>query len=146
MKTMKHFFTFLLVVTSVSAFGQSTIDFNQLEGSWTEGKIDTDGNVSRADINRGGWYSLNIHTDTTVVFCNPLECGFGHRRTGKWEINETDTTVTFYFTKKVGYMNAPGTEDIEDIETFKIERLTSDALVLKKNGQEKLMPFIRTEN
>lgn len=150
MTILNSLLTIFLTTITILATGQSNIDFGQLTNSWTQGRIDADGKVIKAEVNRGGWYHLNINTDTTVVFSDPFTCGFGHKREGKWTMSKSDTTVIFYFDKRVGYMNSPGTADIKETEIYKIEKLTVDELILKKMGQEKTgdattLPFLRTD-
>ncbi|MEI7661476.1 MAG: hypothetical protein WCK34_04735 [Bacteroidota bacterium] len=145
---MKYLLILFLFPTSVLVLGQSNVDFGELIKRWTQGKIDLYGKVIQADINRGGWYQLNINPDTTVVFKDPFTCGFGHERLGKWKFNNLDTTVTFTFSKSVGYINSPGTADINDRETYKIKKLTAGELILTGvvKGKERTMPFVRTKN
>ena len=144
---MKFLITLFLIITTVLAFGQNSIDFRLLFECWTEGEINQNGNVIQADINRGGWKSLHINPDTTVIFDGSFDCGFGHKRYGIWTLNTVDTTVTFSFTKKVGYENSPRTAYINETETYKIEKLTTDELILTQilDGKELKMPFIKTE-
>jgi hypothetical protein len=144
---MKYFLTLFLFTTTVLASGQKSVDFSQLIKSWTQGKIDPNGKVIQADITRGGWYQLNINTDKTVIFGDPFTCGFGHERHGKWTLNMVDTTVTFSFSKRVGYMNSPGTAYIHETEIYKIEKLTAEELILTLtvDGQERTMPYVRTK-
>ena len=144
---MKYLLALILFITTSLAFGQKSVDFGQLINSWTQGKIDQNGKVIQADINRGGWYQLNINPDTTVIFGDPFTCGFGHERHGKWTLKDVDTTVTFSFSKRVGYMNSPGTANINEIEIYKIKTLTADEIVLTRtvDGKERTMPFVRTK-
>jgi hypothetical protein len=144
---MKYILALLLLTPTVLAFGQNSVDFDQLIKSWTEGKIDQNGKVIQADINKGGWYQLNINSDKTVIFGDPFTCGFGHERYGKWTLNNVDTIVTFIFSKSVGYMNSPGTENINEIEIYKISKLTEDELVLQRtvDGKQRTMPFVKTK-
>ncbi len=145
---MKYLLTLFLFITTILAFGQSSVDFGQLINSWTQGKIDKNGKVIQADINRGGWYQLNINSDTTVIFGAPFTCGFGHERHGKWTLNKMDTTATFTFSKSVGYMNSQGTTNINEMEIYKIQKLTADELILTQtvDRKERIMPFVKTKN
>lgn len=142
---MKYILTLFLFSKAVFAFGQSSIDLEQLINNWTQGKIDQNGTVVKADINRGGWYQLNINSDTTVIFEDPFTCGFGHKRDGKWQLNKLDKTATFTFFKSIGYMNSPGTVNINEMEIYKIKKLTSDELILSRRvgESESIMPFIK---
>jgi hypothetical protein len=144
---MKYLMTLFLVITTVLTFGQKSVDFRLLYNSWTEGKIDQKGKVIQADINRGGWKSLHINPDTTVIFAGSLDCGFGHERHGMWTLNTVDTTVTFSFTKKVNYEKTPKTIYINETETYKIEKVTADELILTRiiDGKEWKIPFIKTK-
>ncbi|MCX6303893.1 MAG: hypothetical protein NT040_02905 [Bacteroidetes bacterium] len=144
---MKYILTLFLFITTTLAFGQNSVDFGQLIKSWTQGKIDQNGKVIQADINRGGWYQLNINPDSTVIFGDPFTCGFGHERYGIWTLNRVDTTVTFSFSKRVGYMNSPGTVDIKEIEVYKIKKLNTGELILTRtvDGEEMTMPFVVTK-
>ena len=145
MKTLNSLLTALLTVITVFAQGQSTIDFGLLPNDWTQGRIDATGNVVKAEVNRGGWYQLAINTDSTLVFSDPFTCGFGHKRQGNWAINKADTTVTFHFYKRAGYMNTPGTTDINETETYKITKLNAEELILSKLGEDKkYMAFLPT--
>ena len=145
---MKYILTLLLFTTTVPAFGQNGVDFGQLVKSWTQGKIDQIGKVIQADINRGGWYQLNINPDTTVILGDPFTCGFGHERHGIWTLNRVDTTVTFLFSKRVGYMNSPGTIDIKETEVYNIKKLNAGELLLTRtvDGKEMTMPYLRNPN
>ena len=129
----------------IRASGQTTIDYRQLNKSWTQGQINEEGNVIRAEVNRGGWYQLDIQSDSTIIFSDPFSCGFGKSRTGKWTINKIDSTITFHFRKRIGSMNSPGTYKINEVEIYKIEKMTADELILKKVGQEKTFPLLRSE-
>ena len=139
--------TLFLVITTALTFGQKNVDFRLLYNSWTEGKIDQNGKVIQADIKRSGWRFLDINSDTTVVFKGSFDCGFGHERHGMWTLNTVDTTVTFSFTKKVSYENTPKTAYINEKETYKIEKVTADELILTRiiDGKEWKTPFIKTE-
>src|SRR6185369_2452695 len=142
MKIVNSPLIFFLTITTILSYGQSKIEFGQLTNSWTQGQIDPEGKIIKAKVNRGGWYHLNINTDATVVFSDPFTCGFGYRRDGKWTLNQLDSTVTFYFDRRAGYMNSPGTSNINEIEIYKIEKLTADELLLKKIGQDKIQTNI----
>jgi len=143
---MKYLLAVLLISTTVLAFGQGSVDFGQIIRSWTQGKIGQNGIVVQADINKGGWYQLNISPDTTVIFRDPDWCGFGYERHGKWSLNQADSTVRFSFSKKVGYLASPGTTDINETESYKIKKLAADELILERkvDGKERKMAFIRT--
>ena len=144
---MKYSTTLLLFVIAVFSFGQSTINPKQLINKWIQGKIDSDGTVVQADINRGGWYYLDIHSDTSVVFGDPFTCGFGYERFGKWTFNKTDTTVTFFFRKKARYLHNPDTVNINEKKIYKIEKIISSELILKQtdNVNETIFPFIKAK-
>ncbi len=144
---MKYLIVLFLLTTTVQASGQSSIDFGQFINSWTQGKIDQNGNVIKAGKSRGGSYQLNINSDSRVIFRDPFTCGFGQERNGKWTLNKMDTTVTFIFSKSVGYINSPMTSNINETEIYKIKKLTSDELILKKlsDGIERIVPFIKTK-
>jgi hypothetical protein len=144
---MKYLMTIFLFITTVLVFGQKSVDFRQLIKSWTEGKIDQSGKVIKADIKRGGLRFLDINSDTTVVFKGSIDCGFGHERHGIWKLNGVDTTVTFTFTKKVGYEKPTKTTEIDETEIYRIEKVTADELILTRiiDGKELKMPFIKTE-
>jgi hypothetical protein len=146
---MKYLLTLYLVTTTVFANGQGSIDYGQLVNSWTQGKIDQHGQVTQADMQRGGWYQLKINHDSTVAFSAPDNCGFGEgKREGRWKLNIYDTTITFLFSTHIGYMAYPGTSFINEIETYKIRKLNAGVLIIlltsDKNGR--LMPFTRTKN
>ncbi|MBP9197598.1 MAG: hypothetical protein KBF35_08020 [Saprospiraceae bacterium] len=137
---------FLLSISNI-AFGQSTFDLEGIINDWTEGKIGSNDSVIKADVNRGGWYHLVINSDKKVEFIGPFECGFGSKRLGTWAVNKSDTTITFFFTKRLGYMNKPDIVDINDTETYKIKLLTTDKLILTQivGQRKKTWPFLRTE-
>ncbi len=124
------------------------VNYELLINSWTQGQIDQNDKVIRVEINRGGLYQLNIKLDTTAIFSAPFSCGFGHERQGKWIVNKMDKTIIFTFTKKVGYLNSPGTTNINEIEIYKIRKLTIDELILTQfvDGKERTMQFIKAEN
>ena len=113
---MNYLLTLFIFLPTVLSFGQSSIELGLLIKSWTQGKIDQNGNVIQADINRGGWYQLNIRPDKTVIFGGTFTCGFGLERHGKWRINNEDTTMTFSFYICVGYINTLVTAKIHEIE------------------------------
>lgn len=127
-------------------YGQCCKSQKYLKNSWTQGKIDANGKVVKADPSRGGWYSMTLNSDNTVLFSDPVNCGFGHEKSGKWYYNKKDKTVTFNFTKQVGYMNKPGTTDINETVTYKIESISDNQLILKQVDQEKTLQFILTKN
>lgn len=144
---MKYLLTLFLITATLLAFGQGSIDFQNFINSWTQGKIEPNGKVIQADVNRGGWYELIINSDATVILRDPLACGFGHERQGKWIFNKIDTAIVFTFSKRIGYMNSPGTDNINEMEIYKIEKLTMDELILTGMiaGEEKTMYFIKTK-
>jgi len=145
---MKYFLSLFLFSTMVFTFGQSIVDFEQIINSWTQGKIDHHGKVIQADINRGGWYQLEINKDSTVAFSAPDDCGFGEgKREGSWKLNQNDTSVTFSFSKHIGYMAYPGTIYINETETYKIKKLNAAELILLQtlNKKERIMPFVVTK-
>lgn len=132
---MKYLMTIFFFITTLFVFGQNDFDFGQLTNKWTEGKIDQNGKVVMAEINRGGHAQLVINADSTVIEGGRPNCGFGHQREGKWLLNKTDTTTTFTFSKRVGYMNSKETANISEIEIYKIVKLTSQELILtRKTG------------
>ena len=144
---MKYLSVLFFFAKAVFAFGQSSIDYQLITNSWTEGKINSEGVVIQADINRGGWYRLNINSGGTVIFGDPFSCGFGSERQGKWTLKETDSTLSFTFSKRVGYMNSPGATEIKETEIYKIIKLTTDELILMQlvNGNKQMLPFIKTK-
>jgi hypothetical protein len=145
---MRQLLTILLFTNTIIVLGQTNINGEQIANRWTQGKIDQNGKVVRAEVNRGGWYLLNINRDTTVVFSDPFTCGFGHERQGKWKLSQKDTTITFLFSKRTGYMNSPGTIDIDETEIYKIIKLSEDELILKLmlEGKYSTLSFIKTKN
>ena len=145
---MKYLLTLFLITTTVLAFGQSSIDYGQLIKSWTQGKINQNGKVIQADIQRGGWYQLKINKDSTVAFSASDNCGFGEgKREGTWKLNQNDTSITFLFSKHIGYMAYPGTTYIKESEIYKIKKLNAEELILVRtlNKNERIMPFIKTK-
>jgi hypothetical protein len=144
---MQYRLFILLLTITADTFGQNLVDYGQLNNSWTQGKIDPNGIVIKADINRAGFYYLDIHLDTTVVFRDPYTCGEGFERHGKWTLSKADTTITFFFTKRFGYMEATREKDINETETYKIKKLTTDELILTHTvgliGET--WPFIKTK-
>lgn len=144
---MKYYLLILLIGIAEISFGQAPIDLEKITNIWEEGKIGQSGNVIKADVNREGWYRLGIYSDDTVKFWEPLSCGFGYQRLGTWTLSQTDTVITFFFTKRFRYMNKPDTVDINITESYKIKLLTTDNLILTNLvGQtEKIWPFLRIE-
>lgn len=143
---MKYSLVIILALITIYCSGQSCKSYKYFKNSWTQGKIDPNGKVVKADPSRGGWYSLQINPDETVLFSDPVNCGFGHEKKGKYSINKKDKTITFNFTQQIGYTNAPGTTDINETVTYKIERINKSELILKMVGQEKTLQFILTKN
>ncbi|PBQ33726.1 hypothetical protein CNR22_18720 [Sphingobacteriaceae bacterium] len=145
MKNMKPLFTLFFLATTALAFAQNSLDYGHLITTWTQGKIDPNGTVIQADASRGGSYQLTLNQDASASFANPFTCGSGYERQGSWNLNEKDGTLTLTFSKRVGYMNAPGTAAINKIENYKIMKLTSSELilVLTHNGTDKILPFIQ---
>jgi len=144
---MKYFLILIFLTKAINAFGQSNVDFEQIIKSWTQGKLDHDGNVIQADVNRGGWYQLNINSDSSAIFGDPFNCGFGHERYGIWDLNKMDSIITFLFTKRKGYMNAPSSADINESEIYKIKKLTTDVLILEQTTgtNVKTLAFLKTQ-
>ncbi len=68
-----------LFITVICVKGQVN-DFGQIVNKWTEGKIDENGNVVKADFRRGGWYQLNVNPDSTLTFGDPFTCAFGKKK------------------------------------------------------------------
>ena len=139
----------LMICTSLFAFcvgAQTTISPNLLVNKWTEAKIDSVGKVVQADMSLGGWSSLTINDNKTVIYAAAFDCGFGHSRNGTWVLNTKKKTLTFIFTEKVGFMNAPGTVAIKEKEVYTIERLSKTELVLKNKAKKKTLAFLHSEN
>jgi hypothetical protein len=143
---MNNLLAIFFISITIFSSEQSKVNFKNLTNSWTQGKIESNGNVIKANASRGGWYNLKIKKDNSVIFSDPFNCGIGHEHQGNWTINKLDKTVTFIFTKQVGYVNSPGNSEINETEIYKIEKLTKTELILTKVGQEKTLPFIRIEN
>ena len=135
---MFHFF-------QISVFSQPIVSFEEIINKWTQGKFDSVGNVIQADINRAGPYLLEVKEDSTVIFSNPFGCGFGHSRSGSWKVNKADTTITMFFTIQNGYLRTPGTINISEIETYKVDRLTNHDLILRKLLDNTILLYIREQ-
>jgi hypothetical protein len=121
--------------------------FRTKAGRWSEGKIDQNNTIVPANIGRGGWYHLKLNEDSTVIFADPFTCGFGYERQGKWTLDAKNRSLTFKFSVKRGYLNSPGTANISETESYQIKKISSGELILVHfvDGQEKIMPFIKTE-
>jgi hypothetical protein len=142
---MKYFLSFLPLFFTFCAFAQTNTNYSLLVNKWTEAKVDSVGQVVQADAGLGGWSSLTITSNKTVVYAGSFDCGFGQSREGKWKLNSKKNTLTFRFTKKIGFMNVPGTEKIYEKEVYRIEKLTGEALVLKDLSRNKIKAFITSE-
>ncbi len=126
------------------ANGQSNFKYKYLINNWTQGKTDKNDKVIKADVNRGGWYSLILNKDMTATFGDPVSCGFGHERQGTYSVNKKDKTLTFVFTKRVGYVSAPGTTEINETEVYKILKLKKEELIIEKVDQSKKFIYLPT--
>lgn len=125
-----------------------TPDFEFLSNEWTEGQIDSSGNAVKGEIRRGGWSHLDLNPDKTLVFSSAFTCGFGSERFGSWTLNQENRTLTFHFTKLKGYLNNPKDEQIDQIETYFIEKLTANELILRPTStdEEKVIAFVKSKN
>jgi hypothetical protein len=141
---MRYSLLLIIVCVSLIVNGQSNFKYKYLINSWTQGKLDKSEKVIKADVNRGGWYSLILNKDLTTTFGDPVSCGFGSERQGNYSINKKEKTITFAFTKKVGYVSAPGTTDINETEVYKILRLKKEELILEKIDQSKKFIYLPT--
>jgi hypothetical protein len=145
MKISKFLLLIFLLINTLVVLGQSNFDFDQITNNWTEGKIDSNGKVVQADINRGGWSSLDIKADQTVIFSGPYLCGSGSARKGKWVLIMNDSTIKFIFNESVPYVSTHGTQEINETEIYKIEKVSKNELILNNLGGNKATPFILTD-
>lgn len=119
--------TIMLTVNLV--YGQ-TNNYEHISNNWKEGKVDTNENVIDGGIRRGGWDYLTLKRDSTVIYKAAFACGFGSKRTGTWNLDKQSNTLTFLFTNTEGYMNNTGNVEDTQPETYLIEKLTENELVL----------------
>jgi|GEM_PF-2798979 len=141
-----------LVLLSCTPFknGQRNHSFENLVNQWVEGQIeDETGKVIPAALRRGGWVSFEVNEDKTVRFNGPKNCGFGSAKEGTWSADSDTGILTFEFSKEVGYMNnKDAAGDIEQVERYKIAKLTENELIMQEIGteSERMWAFLtRTE-
>ncbi len=118
------------LIMSVNLVCGQTSNFEQIINEWNEGEIDANGNVIDGGTRRGGWDHLTLNKDSTVIYSGAFTCGFGSRLTGTWSLDKRNGLVTFLFKNTEGYMNNPENGEIDLIETYFIEKLTENELIL----------------
>lgn len=143
---MKYIITLFFFVTSCHLFGQQSVVYGDLIKVWTQAKIDINGKVVQTEINRSGWCHLIMNADTTVIFEGPPNCGFGYQRLGKWKLNTVDSMITFSFSKKIGYVNVSDFTFINESETYKINKLTQNELIISRifDGKVSKIAFLKS--
>ena len=144
---MKYSLTLFLLTASIISFSQNKIDYKQITNNWIYGKIDSTSQVITPFITRGGASFLFINADTTIIHKGQSNCGFGHKELGKWKINKKNSTITFKYTTSVGYRYNTTPVEINNVEIYKIEKLSSNELILSQiiDGKKIIFPFLKTE-
>lgn len=142
----------LLVNSSFTVEKTRQPDLSSIIGHWVQGKIIDDTSVIKAEPNRGGFYRLEINGDSTVIFRDAFNCGFGASTSGTWKVNSGDSTIIMNYTTRKGYYNNQNaTTEIFIEHIYKIILLKPDELILKliyplaitKYQQPKVYAFIR---
>jgi len=124
----------ICLLNFAAGFAQKNIDFFQLSNKWSEGKINAAGQVVQGSMPRGGWYSLQMGSDSSVTFFGASNCGLGHKRIGTWRLNKSDSTVCFLYKEQIAY-SVQISEPVSEVEVYKITKVTANELILKKAGQ-----------
>lgn len=129
-------------------YGQSPLDLKYLTQRWIEARLDSNGSVIKAPTSRGGWASLDIHSDSVLTYAGSFDCGFGKQRLGKWWINSQDSVLVFHFHTREGYMNTPENTSITEHEFYEIQTCTQTALILKSVDHGGVICFLssKTQN
>lgn len=127
---MRHLFLILISFNCSTIFAQTeNVSFI---GHWTEGVLNKDSTISIRPVRRGGPYIIDIQKDNTITLYNGDDCGFGFSRKGSWSFDTTNNVLTFVFTNRQGYTNAPAsTAIINQTEKYEIVKLNSTSLILK---------------
>jgi hypothetical protein len=117
------------MLTANFVHGQ-TINYDSIFNDWIEGEIDVNENVIDGGTRRGGWDLLTLNKDSTVIYAGAFTCGFGSKRTGTWSLDKQNNIITFKFNSTEGYMNNTEDGEIDFIETYFIEKLNENELIL----------------
>lgn len=137
---------FLPFLFWTTTYGQ-LLEVDNVVDNWSEGQVDEEGNVIRAEIRRGGVSRMSVNEDSTVVFSGPANCGFGQEQKGTWTYDKNERTITFHFTEHQGYMNNPNSVRINEFKSYIIEKITSNELIMRpiNSDNEKLLAFVKLE-
>jgi hypothetical protein len=115
------------------------LNYDNIINNWTEGRIENNNNVlPLSEPRRGGYYSLTLKNDSSIIFNYPLDCGVDYKLIGKW--NTIDSLLICKFERKITYISNKETE-ISEIMKFRILKLTPNNLILKDLNTNKILPY-----
>lgn len=134
---MTKLFLFLsLIILGYTLSAQ--VDFDSLHGRWTQAVINDSGEVV-IRISRGGLDEIIFSENGELEFIGAHHCTGGIGKSGNWSINERDSTLTLHYTAMTDrYL---GTIDLDETEVYKIEKLSSDNLILLKTDSSNQQPL-----
>jgi len=138
---MKIYFKILLGLFFVPFLtnGQN-LNYDNIINNWNEGKIDNNNVLPFSEPRRGGYYSLTLKNDSSIIFNYPLDYGVGYKLIGKW--NGTDSLLICKFKKKIKYLSNKETE-IFEIKKYRIIKLTPYNLILKDINTNEILPYVK---
>jgi len=138
---MKPYFKIILGLFFVPFLinGQS-LNYDIIINNWNEGNIENNNISPFSRPRRGGYYSLTLKNDSSIIFKYPLDCGVGYKLIGKWSV--MDSLLICKFEKKIKYSSNNEIE-ISEIRKFRIIKLTPYNLIIKDTNTNEIFPYVK---